>query len=70
MKCGNFQLTAWASRGKSFIPTNFKEHTIYLPFMIYQSFVCLVFVHSIFTYHKSYFFFDVEHESIGALALP
>jgi hypothetical protein len=38
--------------------------------MIYQSFVCLVFVHSIFTYHKSYSFFDVKHESIGALALP
>jgi hypothetical protein len=38
--------------------------------VLHQRLVRLVLVHSVFAYHKSYFFLDFKHESIGALAFP
>jgi hypothetical protein len=55
---------------KRFVPANFREHTIYPPLVLHQSFIRFVLIHGIFANHEVHSPFDFKHEIVGTLAVP
>jgi hypothetical protein len=55
---------------KRFVPANFREHTIYPPLVLHQSFICFVLIHGIFSNHEVHSPFDFKHKIVGTLVIP